>query len=367
MRVRLLRLCSSLPLCAVLACTALTGPEPDVVAGGSALAPVQSAFQASRAWSHLAALAAAPRRTGTAGADRAREYIVGQLAALGLEVREQVVVRSEREEPLRVINVAAAVAGASSDLILLLAPYDSRHYESFDHIGVNDGASGAAVLLELARVIAAEPLPYTTWFVFLDGEALPSSADGTPDPIGSRVFALLLSERAAVEQVRLAVVLNRVCDPDLKIARDLGSHRIYREEFWRAAARLGHADAFQRDGAFESPEASHGPLVRAGLRRVVALVDTSHGGDSPPGPYAGTEDDDLEHCSAESLGVVGRVVLAGLSTIGARLARIDRFADSPVAGAEALRLEDLPGIDDEVEEAETAAVPDTPKAPEEVP
>ena len=116
---------------------------------------------------------------------------------------------------------------------------------------MNDGASGAAVLLELARVIAAEPLPYTTWFVFLDGESLPSSADGTPDPIGSRVFALLLSERAAGEQVRLAVVLNRVCDPDLKIARDLGSHRIYREEFWRAAARLGHADAFQRDGAFE--------------------------------------------------------------------------------------------------------------------
>ena len=232
---------------------------------------------------------------------------------------------------------------------------------------MHDGASGAAVLLELARVIAAEPLPYTTWFVFLDGEALPSSADGTPDPIGSRVFALLLSERAAVEQVRLAVVLNRVCDPDLKIARDLGSHRIYREEFWRAAARLGHADAFQRDGAFASPEASHGPLVRAGLRRVVALVDTSHGGDSPPGPYAGTEDADLEHCSAESLGVVGRVVLAGLSTIGARLARIDRFADSPVAGAEALRLEDLPGIDGEAEEAETAAVADTLEAPEEVP
>ena len=46
MCVRLLRLCSSLALCAVLACTALTGPEPDVVAGGSALAPAQSAFQA---------------------------------------------------------------------------------------------------------------------------------------------------------------------------------------------------------------------------------------------------------------------------------------------------------------------------------
>lgn len=368
MRTGLLRLCPNLALCAVLACTALAGSEPRATGDGSATAAAQADFQASRAWSHLEALAAGPRGAGTEGGERARKYIVEQLAALGLEVREQAMrVEREGQEPLRITNVAASVAGASSDLVLVLAPYDSRRYESFEHLGVNDGASGAAVLLELARVIAAEPLPYTTWFVFLDGEAPQSLMEGAPGLLGSRAFALVLSERSAVEQVRLAVVLNRVCDSDLKIARDLGSHRIYREEFWQAAARLGQADAFPRDGVFESPEASHSPLVDAGLRRVVALVDTSHGGDSPPGVYSSTEDDDLEHCSAESLDVVGRVTLAGLSTIGARLARIDRYADSPVAGAEALRLEHLPGVDGEVEAADPSPAPETPQASTEVP
>ena len=65
------------------------------------------------------------------------------------------------------------------------------------------------------------------------------------------------------------------------------------------------------------------------------------GGEEPPGLYAGTEDDDLEHCSAESLDAVGRVSLEALGTISQRLAKIDRFADSPLADSETLVLDAL--------------------------
>ena len=46
-----------------------------------------------------------------------------------------------------------------------------------EYVGANEGASGAALLLELARVIAEKPLPYTTWIVFLDGEAPSARTD----------------------------------------------------------------------------------------------------------------------------------------------------------------------------------------------
>jgi hypothetical protein len=306
-----------------------------------------AAFDADRAWADLVALAEiGPRVMGTEGAARARGYIRGELEKLDLRINEQRVrVKIGKDaEPMHLLNFGAEIVGTSSDILLLVAPYDTRAYESFEFLGVNDGGSGAAVLLEFARVFAADPLPYTTWLVFLEGEASLESGGG-PAPrshLGSVALAQRLRELGAMNQVRLAVVLNRVCDADLRIGRDLRSHRIYREEIWRAAARLDRREAFPSGASFESIDESHIPLSNAGLRRVVAVADTSFGGDEPPGLYAGSKDDDLAHCSAESLATVGMVTLEGVEAISNRLARIDRFVESPLAGVEALQMDQLP-------------------------
>jgi hypothetical protein len=143
---------------------------------------------------------------------------------------------------------------------------------------------------------------------------------------------------------------------------------VYREEFWAAAQRLGHGAAFPARAEYETPSASHQALADGGLRRVVALVDSSFGGGEPPGVLAGTEDDDLAHCSAASLGVVGEVVLEGLSSISARLAKVDRFAASPRGAREPMRLEHLEEHLPEAEPGAGEAPPDggagAPDAPE---
>ena len=79
----------------------------------------------------------------------------------------------------RVTNLSAIIPGTrSQDRFLLVAPFDSRSYDDFEFIGANDGASGAAVVLEIARSIAADPLLYATEIVFLDGESpFPSPDD----------------------------------------------------------------------------------------------------------------------------------------------------------------------------------------------
>lgn len=334
-------------LCAVVGLACQSSPPPAPPAPGDAPARRRS-FDTDRAWEHLATFSEiGPRVMGTEGAAEARRYITTHLKAVGLQVEEQgVSVMRDGQEPLELRNVAAVIPGSSTDVILLIASFDTRPYTTFRHEGVNEGGSGAAVLLELARVLSKEPLPYRTWFVFLEGEAATSS-----DPLaesslfGSRALAQRLSQMEAVPHIRVGVVIDRVCDPDLEIARDLRSHRIYREEFWRAAARVGAEDAFPRRSGFQSPRSAQEVLAGAGLRRVVTLSDTSFGGGEPPGAYAGTPDDDLEHCSPKSLETIGRVTLEALDAISVRLARIDRFSEAPVAGAEAVRLEHLRGDD----------------------
>ena len=128
------------------------------------------------------------------------------------------------------------------------------------------------------------------------------------------------------------IYINRVGDADLRIARDLMSHRIYREEFWKAAAALDRTYAFPRDAAFENAGVAHRYLAQIGFRQIVSIVDTSFGGDQPPGLYAGTAQDTIERCSPESLETVGVVTLGALDAISARLGKIDRFAGARDGG-----------------------------------
>jgi hypothetical protein len=61
------------------------------------------------------------------------------------------------------------------------------------------------------------------------------------------------------------------------------------------------------------------------------VADTAYGGVDPPGIYADSEEDVLEHCSPRSLRIVGTVTLRALDQIGARLTRIDQFTKRPLA------------------------------------
>jgi Zn-dependent M28 family amino/carboxypeptidase len=225
------------------------------------------------------------------------------------------------------VNLSAVIPGASPDLIVLAAPYATKRFDSFEFVGANDGASAPALLLELARMIQARPLPYTTWLAFLDGEAgVAAGADAAPAHAGSSALARELLSGTAAPPVRLLVMFQQVGDADLHVTRDLRSHRLFREEFWFAAARIGKQEAFRPGDPFESPAGSHLPFIEAGLRGVVLITDAAYGSGSPPGAYANSEDDTEERCSAQSLASVGLVTLETLDRISARLAKIDRFS-----------------------------------------
>jgi Peptidase family M28 len=313
-------------------------------------APVEvpaGAFSGQRAWSDLEALAAlGPRPLGSSGAEGAQRLIVSTLADEGIS-SETVTTTIDSADlgPLTLTHVVALLPGASPDRLVLVAPYDSGKYDGFEFVGANDGASGAALLLELARALSGRERHYTVEFVWLQGEGRLGRGNESERDLrwqGSRSLAARWAEQGRLAPIRLLVVFNRVCDADLRIARDLGSHRVHRDEFWTAARRLGHADVFPTDRGYEGVTSSHLAFRKAGVRPVVAIEDTAFGGDEVPGLYAGNEGDVLTHCSPDSLTAVGEVTVEALGAIAVRLAKIDRFASSPSAEPEAAEVGEEP-------------------------
>ena len=321
--------------------SSLSGCQNAPANPNGSMPPVPAAatdFSGDAAFEHLRALSAlGPRVAGTPEAAQTRAYLRSELEKLGLSVEERRYAGPPGPDgaPQELVNLVAVIPGASPQLFVLTAAYDTRAFDSFRFEGANDGASAPALLLELARVIQARPLPYTTWIVFLDREA-PRAGDPTGEPLlaGSSVLATGLLANGSAASVRLVVSFQQVGDSDLRIARDLRSHRLYREEFWLAAARLGRSEAFRPGDHFESSPGSQLSFLSAGIRGVVLITDPSYGGDEPPGTYANSEDDTPERCSPKSLATVGMVTLEALERIGERLAKIDRYAKKTAEPAE---------------------------------
>ncbi|WP_437996187.1 M20/M25/M40 family metallo-hydrolase [Sorangium sp. So ce185] len=130
-------------------------------------------FSAERARAHLLELAAEPRPTGSAGHRRARDYLLAQLAALGVQAEVQRTSVLSRQwglpyDAARVENVVARLPGADSTrAVALVAHYDSVPGSP----GAADDGSGVAALLETLRALkSGPPLRNDVLLLFTDAE-----------------------------------------------------------------------------------------------------------------------------------------------------------------------------------------------------
>ena len=276
-----------------------------------------------------------PRLPGSRADRRARRYLRSQLERAGLEVREL-----EAPEGRHLVG---RLPGRTRDRILLVAPYPTL--ASLDH--VDD--TGAALLLELARVLASEgEPPYELLFAFSETRPPRTGADGEARPaVGSRQaaqarlrasgrsLARALEPRDGIARLRAGVVLRSLGAPDLRVARDLRSHAAFREIFWETAARLGLEETFPGQGAWTSVEGLRiGFVERSGFDRMVALTDQAVSRPDLAGPFRraversdepGLQREETPALSTDSLGRVGRVALESIRRIILRLARVDAF------------------------------------------
>lgn len=258
-------------------------------------------FDAQRAAGVASFLAAlGPRTAGSEALAVAAERIEQELRESGWQVEAQ---------PFELDGVArrniVAVAG-TGPAVLLATHYDSspladRDPDPANHNtpapGANDGGSGAAVLLELARTLDTERLAGEVWLVFLDGQY---SARGEPLAAGLQA---LVDAPPWTQPPQAALLLDLLGASDQQFAVDPASDALLAQQVWQIAAQQGY-------GAWFSPEpraaVDLGQAVLSGAGIPVAVIAGSDY------PYWRTLLDTAEQIDAGSLARVGRVLLAFL-------------------------------------------------------
>jgi len=207
-------------------------------------------------------------------------------------------------------NIVGDLESDGGGLVILGAHYDTRPVADRDPSesglpvpGANDGASGVAVLLELARVMPRMRLGCDVQLAFFDAEDSGRIA-GWDWSLGSRHFAEQLS--TAPDAV---VIVDMVGDRDLRLPRELNSTPDLVDAIWAAAQAAGNEAFVDEPGP--SLIDDHIPFIERGWP-AADIIDFDY-------PYWHTPQDTADKVSAESLGQVGRTLAAWLqSTCGER-------------------------------------------------
>ena len=244
-----------------------------------------------------------PRIPGTDGHTRLVEWLVDELEEQGWDV--QIQESSLLNKPLRNVIAMSPDPEPSGPWIILGAHYDTRMHADNDPDpanrnqpvpGANDGASGVAVLLELARTIP-DDYPGNIWLVFFDAEdngRLP----GWDWILGSRAFVAQLAE-----QPDAVVILDMIGDADLNIMMERNSDPTLVAEIWEQAANLGYSNQFIAVPGYAILD-DHTPFLEAGIP-AVDVIDFDYA-------YWHTIEDTTDKVSADSLQIVGDTMLAWL-------------------------------------------------------
>jgi glutaminyl-peptide cyclotransferase len=192
-------------------------------------------------------------------------------------------------------NVVGVVPGRSHRFVVVGAHYDSKDLPGF--VGANDGASGTAVAVQLARTIRPHRLRHTLVFVLFDGEESP---DDTPDVDFERRG--LRGSKVAARRYRDAdamVLLDFVGDRSLRIPREGLSDAGLWARLRRAAKRAGVGAVFPA-ATQGSILDDHLPFLQRGVHSI-DLIDFDF-------PCFHKTCDDLSAVSERSVDATGEAV-----------------------------------------------------------
>lgn len=252
-----------------------------------------------------------PRPPSSNASTKLQAYLVRELRSYGLAATLDSFEAQTPEGKVRFANVIGEKRGRGKSIILITAHYDTKTFDAFRFVGANDGASGVAGVLEIARVLAAAPPSDVTYrFVFFDGEEAfcPGWSDclnGKDNTYGSRHEVERLRARGELGKVKAMILLDMIGDRDLRLRQDRASTPRLNDALWRAARRIG-ATAFSEETTTIGGD-DHFPFLAAGVP-AVDLIDFEY-------PWWHREGDTLDKVSAESVATVCRVVLAALPEI----------------------------------------------------
>jgi len=272
-------------------------------------------------WRHLETIAGmGPRNPGSPGYQKLKEYIL----QIGRQFADSVVEqpfthRAPGREPLALTNIEMRFNGGGGPPVLIGAHYDTRPFadeepdpalRAIPIPGVNDGGSGTAVLLALARLLHDRKPKQPVNLVFFDGEDY--GAKGSAQYLlGSTHYARRLKKEDNNRWPRAVLVIDMVGDRDLQIYKE--GHSV-KSAPWlvnlvgRVARKNDAFPQFKKKTKYTLLD-DHYPFILRGIPSVL-LIDFDY-------PAWHTRADTLEQCSSESLFAVFSVVAGTLAELHA--------------------------------------------------
>ncbi len=282
-------------------------------------------FNSDSAYAYTARqVAFGPRVPGTEGSAACADYIISSLKSFNADTvtLQKAQVKAFNDDMLPITNIMASFNAAAPRRILLAAHYDTRPWADSDPVtekrhdpipGANDGASGVAVLLEIARQLGQKTPEVGVDLLFVDAEDYgQSSGFSNHDQtwcLGTQYWTENMPY-APDSLPAFGIVLDMVGGMGAKFHREYISNEMaptVLDRVWSVADKSGYSDRFP-DVLGGSVVDDHLYLNKAGIPTIDIIESKSDETKSFPANWH-TLQDDMDHIDPATLKAVGQTVL----------------------------------------------------------
>jgi glutaminyl-peptide cyclotransferase len=285
---------------------------------GEAKVPVP-VFDAGSAFSYVQhQVEFGPRNPGSTGHQQCLQFLTFEMQKYADAISQQSFHHTGYEgRSYRLTNVIGSFNLQATDRILLGAHWDTRPRAERDPdplkrnlpiLGANDGASGVAVLLELARILSKTPPPVGVDIILFDGEDYGKEGDLDQYCIGAKYF---VRNMPSGFRPRFGIIIDMVGDKEMRLPRESNSMQFAPDVvnlIWNTASHLQIRQFENRTGSPIYDD--HIPLNEAGIPTALIIDLELIGYDGPDERrrYWHTSYDTPDQISPASLAAVGSVL-----------------------------------------------------------
>jgi len=264
-----------------------------------------------------------PRTMNSEAHEKCGQWIAKVFADYGMEVTEQrATLRGFDGTPLLANNIIASYQPERQERVLVCAHWDSRPWADNDPdeanwtkpvMAANDGASGVAVMLEVARLLSNATPPLNgigVDFICFDAEDWGNDEYSDSWALGAQYWASHPHRKGYTAQY--GILLDMVGGQGARFFRE-GYSNYYApkivEKVWKTADALGYGSIFpMKDGGTITDD--HGPVnTVAGIPCIDIIPYYPDCKESSFGPTWHTVNDDMQHIDANTLKAVGQTLV----------------------------------------------------------
>jgi glutaminyl-peptide cyclotransferase len=259
-----------------------------------------------------------PRVPNTSAHNSCGNYLIEKLKSLQAEVSVQEFESKAFDgKNLKLRNIVGSFKPSNPKRIILAAHWDTRPFADKDSVnqkmpidGANDGGSGVGVLLEIARILAANPT-YNVGvdIIFFDGEDYGDTAANQNETwcLGSQYWAK--NKHKANYSAYYGILLDMVGAKDAQFSKEEFSIRYARQivnDVWEVGQKLGYGKFFLdfEDGSITDDHKFVNEIAKIPMIDIIELRPVEGFGD-----YHHTHKDNMNIIDKATLKAVGHTVL----------------------------------------------------------